>query len=149
MKSFQVAPLWTSPLLCSPRHALAAAWREPSRCAWGSLALSFVPVRSNSIRAHSPHRIDNCLRSSRPLPPARNGAEAFPFLPWNSRRLTGLSLQLVPARPCAGLQSRGTSTSTRLAPALAASSPEKRRGGLHVPAEVSFCPALMAARFLL
>jgi hypothetical protein len=82
MKSFRGAPLWTSPMLCSPRHALAAAWREPSRCAWYSLALSFVPVRSNSIRAHSPHRIDNCLRSSSPpRHPARNGAEAFPFLP--------------------------------------------------------------------
>ena len=64
----------------------------------------------------------------------------------NLQRLAALFLHW-----CRPITPPRTGTSIRLdSPPRRPSRPlRKRRGGLHVPAEVSFCPALMAARLLL
>ena len=54
-----------------------------------ALAAILRPGEEQFRASSPPDRIDNCLRS-RPLVPARSGAEAFPFPLWNSRRLARL-----------------------------------------------------------
>ena len=67
--------------------------RAAPHCPWESLALSFVPVRSNSIRASSRQIVSTTASAPRPLPQPRDGAEAFPFPMWNLQHSSSVASQ--------------------------------------------------------